>query len=66
MGEFLGLLTEDKRNKIPEEIRGLFKEEKDKVYVNVCKKHNRGGRYLKPKKENFNLSKKIIINLVSS
>lgn len=31
--EFLGLLTEDKRNKIPEEIRELFKEEKDKEYL---------------------------------
>lgn len=31
--EFLGFLTEDKRNKIPEEISELFKEEKDKEYL---------------------------------
>lgn len=31
--EFLGLLSEQERNKIPEHIREIFKQEKDKEYI---------------------------------
>lgn len=31
--EFLGLLTEEKRNEIPKKLRKFFKEEKDKEYI---------------------------------
>lgn len=31
--EFLGLLSEEQRNKIPENIRGIFRQEKDNDYV---------------------------------
>ena len=36
--EFLSLISEENLNKVPQEIKNLFKEEKDTEYVkNICK-----------------------------